>query len=365
MIDIVVNARYVAQPLTGVQRYATEIMRQLDEMLEEGVIDRSRFQVTLALPAGCENPPHYQHLLVHEVGRLQNNTWEQLSLARFAAGKILYNPCNTGPLLHNGNEAITIHDASVFALPQTYTFLFRTKYQILISLLGRKSEAIFTGSQFSKEELVRYCGLDAGRMQVVHLGHEHILNQPADDSLWNIHQLPSRPYLLAVGSQSFHKNSAGILLAMKSIPNPGFDLVMTGGVFSRVFKSIPVDSDLPIHRLGYVSDASLRSLYEHAAAFIYPSFYEGFGLPPLEAMACGCPVIVSRRASIPEICGDAVEYCDPSDPTDIARAVQRVMNDPEYRQHLIERGYKRVKEFTWRRAAEQIWAQLEKMADGP
>jgi glycosyltransferase involved in cell wall biosynthesis len=107
---------------------------------------------------------------------------------------------------------------------------------------------------------------------------------------------------------------------------------------------------------GYVSDGELRALYEHAQCFLFPSLYEGFGLPPLEAMHCGCPTIVSNRTSLPEVCGDGAAYCDPTDPADIARQLQRVLSSASLRQELRERGLARAQSFSWKSAAQQLQA---------
>lgn len=113
--------------------------------------------------------------------------------------------------------------------------------------------------------------------------------------------------------------------------------------------------------MGYVSDAELRALYEHAACFVYPSFYEGFGLPPLEAMACGCPVIVSNAASLPEVCGDAALYCNPCSPEDIAEKISLLMADPRLREDLRQKGLERAKQFTWEKCARETFAIIEKV----
>jgi glycosyltransferase involved in cell wall biosynthesis len=110
---------------------------------------------------------------------------------------------------------------------------------------------------------------------------------------------------------------------------------------------------------GRVTDAELRALYENAECFVYPSFYEGFGLPPLEAMTCGCPVVVSRAASLPEVCGEAAVYCDPGNPADIGRALDQVLEDSELRSELRQRGVDRAAQFTWSHSGRALLGLLD------
>jgi glycosyltransferase involved in cell wall biosynthesis len=113
-----------------------------------------------------------------------------------------------------------------------------------------------------------------------------------------------------------------------------------------------------VTHLGYVTDGELRALYENALCFVYPSMYEGFGLPPVEAMTCGCPVIVAKAASLPEICGDAALYCDPMDPRDIARAIRLLAGNSSLRDELRAKGRVRAAGLTWKACAQEVWSEL-------
>ena len=130
-------------------------------------------------------------------------------------------------------------------------------------------------------------------------------------------------------------------------------IVAAGGGNSRVFSGMEVHDDKLV-LAGYVSDGELRALYENAQCFVYPSFYEGFGLPPLEAMHCGCPVIVSNRASLPEVCAGAAAYCEPDDPADIARVMRRVLTSAALRSEMRDAGLQRAALFTWRKSADRL-----------
>jgi glycosyltransferase involved in cell wall biosynthesis len=138
--------------------------------------------------------------------------------------------------------------------------------------------------------------------------------------------------------------------------------LLAGGTARHVFGDRRVSTVHPrVRDLGYVTDGQLRALYENAACLVQPSLYEGFGLPPLEAMACGCPVVASRAASLPEVCGDAAIYCDPHDPRDIARCIQEVL-EPTLSKDLRARGARRAKQFTWRGAALETVALLKRLS---
>ncbi|MGH2403479.1 MAG: glycosyltransferase family 4 protein, partial [bacterium] len=171
-----------------------------------------------------------------------------------------------------------------------------------------------------------------------------------------------RPFILAVSSQSVHKNFGGIWRALDYLKDQTFDTVVTGARNTRIFNDASPEVPGKARYLGYVGDAELRALYENAICLVYPSLYEGFGLPPLEAMACGCPVVVSPCGSLPEVCGDAAVYCDPHDPVDIARATATVMGDPTLRSTLKTRGMDRAKHFTWGRTASSLAAVIEEVA---
>lgn len=358
MIEVVVNGRFLAQKLTGVQRYAHELMRALDRLFDEGKIDPARYFIQIAVPPNTQNTPAYKWIKVIRVGNLINNLWEQITLPLFARNKILFSPCNITPVLGGTRQIITIHDASVFGYPQTYTAMFLLKYKIVLRIVSKLAKVILTDSEFSKNELIRYCKIPAAKIDVVPLGHEHILNVQVDHNVLVVNNLIKRPYLLAVGSRSAHKNIDGLLLAVDQLKDKNFDLVVAGGVYATVFNNI----EFGIHQnhivLGYVNDQELRALYENALCFIYPSWYEGFGLPPLEAMACGCPVIVSDIPALKEVCADAALYCSPEDPRDIAEKIQQILDHPVLLEKMKHQGTVQASKFRWENTATAIWDKI-------
>ena len=360
MIRVLVNGRFLGQRITGAQRYARELLTAMDGCLTVEHALRSRFSVTVLVPRNT--PPVLGMGTVRTVGRLKGHLWEQVELPRHAHGGVLLNLCNTAPVAGK-NMIATILDASVYAVPQTYSRGFRTWYRIMIPLVGHRSRRVITISEFSRRELQRYARIDSASVSVVPGSGEHILAVPADDRVLDRLALRPRPYLLAVSSRSAHKNVSRVAEAVGLLADEGFDVVLAGGDSPRVFSDSAAPSSDRIRMAGYVSDAELRALYEHAACFVYPSLYEGFGLPPLEAMACGCPVIVSRVASLPEVCGDAALYCDPGDPSDIARGIQAVRGNDALREDLRRRGLQQAARFRWTDAARSVLSVIDGLVE--
>lgn len=323
----------------------------MDELLNTEREFGRQLSLTILTPPNTGCPLTLAVTPIREIGRFQGYWWEQVELPRHAGPDLLLNLCNTAPLLGT-NMVATVHDASVYAVPSAYSVAFRTWYRTMIPIVGRRARRLVTVSDFSRHELERYARIDHHRMTTIPNGGEHIHSQPADAGVFERLAL-SRRYVLAVSSQSRHKNLNGIVAALEYLPHRDFDVVFAGGSDPRIFSHGAICSGA-IRLAGYVTDAELRALYENAECFVYPSFYEGFGLPPLEAMTCGCPVVVSRAASLPEVCGDAAVYCDPRDPADIARAVARVTGDPGLQEDLRYRGRARASRFTWKNAARSL-----------
>jgi glycosyltransferase involved in cell wall biosynthesis len=356
-MQLLINGRFLTQSVTGVQRYAIELVKAIDELMQQGVIDAAKYSAKLLVPRHAKTELNLKHIPVRPVGRLQGQLWEQCELPFYARGAPLFNPCNTAPLLKR-DQVVTIHDAAVRAVPQGFSVAFRAWYGLLLPLLGKTVRKIVTVSDFSKAELVHYFHVLPSKCAVIAEGKEHIRGRERDVSVLERHRLNARPFILAVSSLNPNKNFAAIVKAVELMPDAHFDVVIAGGANPRVFSSAGMKLPAFVKHVGYVTDGELRVLYESAACFVYPSLYEGFGLPPLEAMACGCPVIVSTAASLPEVCGDAALYCDPLSPYDIATQIRLLMSDGWLREQMRKRGLIRAQQFSWSQCARETWRAI-------
>jgi glycosyltransferase involved in cell wall biosynthesis len=356
---VFVNGRFLAQRQTGVQRAAAELVRALDGVLA-GAGPAAPPVVVLAPPGAETDRVPLQRIEVRQVGRRSGYPWEQWDLPRAASGHLLINFGNVAPLLHRRN-AILIHDASVFDRPDAYGWRFRAAMRAMLPLLARRAEALFTVSAFSAERLARHGIANRRGYTLLPAGTEHMARIRPDAGALARYRLEPGRYVLFLGSLHPNKNLAGALETIRRVGDPGLRLAVVGATDARVFTPDGRPAADPGDRarfLGAVDDAAMAALYAGALCLLFPSFYEGFGLPPLEAMALDCPVIASNRASIPEVCDHAAWLIDPTDCAGMAAAIDRLANDPGARTRLIERGRQRVRHFTWRASAQRLAATL-------
>lgn len=352
MSRLVVNARFLTQPITGVQRHAVEVSRRLRHMLPD---------IRFVTPGGVLHADLARELGAEEVGRSRGHRWEQAELPRYLGGAPLLSLCNAAPIALT-RQIVTIHDAAPFSVPQAYSRTFRTWYRFMIRALGQRSRAIMTDSKFSADELMRHAGIPANKLSVVPLACDHIFAIGRDKAVLDRHELRGRRYLLAVGSSSPHKNYAALLRVARRMSDKPFLFVIAGGASVRVHavedgvNANSAESDSHIRHVGRVTDAELRTLYEHADGYVHPSYYEGFGLPPLEAMALGCPVVSARAGSLPEVLSDGALYFDPHNDADMAAAIARFMDDAVLRDGLRARGLTRAAVHSWDRTAQDVLA---------
>ena len=346
---IVMNGRFLDQEMTGVQRYA------------HGMLERLGPRLRIVRPQAALSP-------------VRGHLWEQTVLPWECRGTLLWSPGNTGPLL-TANQVVTIHDASTLDHPEWFSGKFAHWYRFLLPRLTRRARKIITVSEFSKERLIATCSIPASRVAVIPNAIDPRF-QPASpqdiDAFRRKHQL-ERLYFLYVGSLEPRKNLSILLKAWAELSLLDCDLVIAGTpghVFrEKGFAALPPNTRL----FGRVDDAELPTLLSAARCFVFPSLYEGFGFPPLEAMACGCPVICSNLTSLPEVCGPAFDDADPASPgaalyfdpheqEQLVEEIKRVLTmSPSTLERLTRNGKTRAAQFGWDACAAQTWAVLEEL----
>ncbi len=338
-----VNARFLTQPLTGVQRYGIEISRALK---------KNGATIRFVAPRNIIHHEIAEELEAETIGHLTGHLWEQIELPLYlknVGSPLLINLANTAPLKYD-NNLVTIHDIAFERFPQTFSWKFRTFYKFLIPRLLQRSKAVVTVSEFSKSEISTVYGANPNKITVVYNSVSSLFSPRRNNN--------EQKYILAVSSFNFQKNFRSLVKAYIALARNDVKLFLVGS-FNKNFADIllvkTIEENSNIILKGRVSDLELVDLYSNALCFVYPSLYEGFGIPPLEAQACGCPVIVSNAASLPEVCGDSVLYCDPYDVDDIRSKINQLLDDLSLRKKLIIKGRKNVDQFSWDKSAKQIY----------
>jgi len=355
--QFVFNGRFLTKRPTGVDRFAFESLHALDKLVDEEPELFGNISLSLTVPANGVKVSPFKNIPIRYRGKTKGAIWEQFELPIQTSGKQLINLCNAAPMFKH-KQTVVIHDATPLKFPETFSFLFRCWYRFLMPVIGKLAKQVCTVSEFSKKEITDNYGIAFNKIKVISESGEHIRRFVADESILTNYGLRKRAYILAVSSTAPHKNFKIIFEAFKHIKEPPFDVVIAGGVNPQVFAHNNEQLPEYVNHVGYVTDGELMALMANARWFVFPSIYEGFGIPPLEAMSCGCPVLASNAASIPEICGDAALYFDPFNAVELANLLMDVSNQPDLHDHFVKKGRERAAEFTWNKAAYQLLKHL-------
>jgi glycosyltransferase involved in cell wall biosynthesis len=352
---VFLNGRFLSQPVSGVQRFSLEITAAIDRLVGCGEWPETVVLTPRPAEAGAlgRTTAAYRRLQLREVGRRQGHLWEQADLPGAARGGVLLSLGNTAPMLAGQRQVVVIHDAGVFDTPESYSLRFRTWYKTLQHCLVRAGAQVVTVSKFSRDRIVARLGLDPARIVVMYEGADHILRVQADPDTLDRHSLRPRQYALVVSNRVAHKNLDALHEAAAALERRGMVIAVAGGSNADVFQGIN-GPGFAERRLGRVSDGELRTLYENAACLLFPSRYEGFGLPPVEAMACGCPVLAAGGNAVEEICGDSALYFTSDRKQSIVDAVERLLDEPGLADTLRARGHARSAALSWDASARTL-----------
>jgi len=272
--------------------------------------------------------------------------------------RVWYSPGYNAPLVRLERYVFTIHDLNHLDLSSNSSLLKRFYYRFVMRRACRGAARVLTVSEFSRARIVEWSGVAPSRVVNVGNGVSSAF-APTGEACW-----PGHPYLLCVGNRKQHKNEARLLRAFAAARiDVAVRLWFTGSPSAEL---LALTEELALRDrvsfLGRLDDPALAACYRGAVALVFPSLYEGFGLPVVEAMACGTPVITSRVTALPEVAGDAAVLVDPDDAVSIASGIERVVNDKGLRAELTARGLQRAQHFTWDAVADRVRLVLHEVA---
>ncbi|MBI3993677.1 MAG: glycosyltransferase family 4 protein [Candidatus Lambdaproteobacteria bacterium] len=371
-MKVILNIDSLKPPITGIGNYTLHLSEALPSRAEvaslqffsrmHSVPTRNRSAIRTLIPARVR----------HAVRRLPyayeaRDKLAEVVLRQSTAGQdFLYHEPNYIAVRFAGPSVVTVSDLSHLRYPHFHP---RVNVKRLEKHLGRsvaEAAQVITHSEFIRQELVGMMGVPPERISIVSLGVSEEFRPRSEAELTPVlepHGLAGVPYLLSVCTLEPRKNLSGLIQAFASLPKSvrrTHPLVLVGhkGWLTESIESRmrPLQDQGELLWLGYVPSATLPMLYAGAYGFTYPSFYEGFGLPPLEAMACGVPVLTSNVSAMPEVVGRAAAMIDPLDVDDIARGLQRLLYDHDFRQTAKQAGFELAREYTWKRCVDQTIA---------
>lgn len=339
-VPLQVNGKWLGQRVTGTQRYATEVTRAI---IAIGEVD-----LVLHVPADAVVPDWLQESerVVVRRSRLRGVLFEQVYLPVVTAGRTLLNFAGPAPLMKR-RQVVTMHDATPFRYPDTFTRAFVAFYRLMYTLLGRTAQRLVTVSHFSASELNDVLGIPLDRFVVAGCSADALTTVTPVRPDLDI----TRPYYLMVGTLAANKNLVAPIEAMVA---SGRTVVIVGASGNRQAFSEALTMPEGAVIAGHVDDSELSWLYRNATALVFPSKYEGFGLPPLEAQKLGCPVVTSFAAALPEVVGDAGLYFDPDDASTLIAELHRLEVSESLAQDLRNRGLANADRYSWHKTATAI-----------
>jgi glycosyltransferase involved in cell wall biosynthesis len=344
-----INGDFVAFEPTGVARYAREVTNALDELLCAQHPLARDLELDIVVPREPDSLRlrSIRTRLVAEFAKPRlPQFWVQVQLPKYVRGGLL-SFCNLAPIRLRRHIAC-IHDLLPWLTPHSYSLPFRAAHRLVLPILGHRARLITTVSQLSREHLVRRRIASQGKIVVTYNGADHASRWAPERSLL---QLGARPFVLCLGRNHKHKNVALAWRIARALDAMGLDLYLAGQLSQQVLTGLgPMPHNLRL--LGRVSDDDLAKALATARCFLLPSYIEGFGLPAVEAMVRGCPVLASTAPALPEVCGDAALYAEPDDVEAWIAGIAQLSTDRQLRDRIVAAGYRRANAYSWRRVAE-------------
>ncbi len=336
---IYINGRFLTQKITGVQRYAIEVVKQFDKEKDINFI-------ILCPNEKMQNNIELQNIEIRKIGKLKGQAWEQISLPLYIiknGRKKLLSLCNLAPISYPGY--ITIHDIGFKTHGEHLNWKFREWYKLVTKLNIKRYKHIFTVSNFSKNEIIENYNIKPEKITVTYNSAEHLKNVKPDEEILKKLNLEGKEFYFSLGSKSPHKNHKYIEELAKNNVDKIF--VVTGNN-NKIFKDNLEENIKNIIYTGYLMDEEIVSLYKSCKSFIFPSLYEGFGIPPLEAIMVGCKdIVVSDIPVFREVYGNKVRYIKTS-----SNEYKQIFQETKNKQEAYEKKY------SWEDVKDRILKQL-------
>ena len=336
----VINGRFMEDRMHGLVRYSRELTSELDKLLDDTL------RVVLLIPPTAKNIPTYKKIVVKRIGKTGGIRWEQTSLRKYLKSHKEYvciNFCNVAPMfVQPGITAIL--DIMYKVNPSHYTSLrnriSRFWHMLQYSYITKHEKTILTISEFCKGEIEKHYPLSKGKVEVVPCAWQHVLSYKENNDWQEKYpHLKRGEFYFSLATLSKNKNGKWIIEVAKKNPHSIF--AIAGKHYETEYEVIPEN----VYMLGYITDEDACSLMKNCRAFIFPSLYEGFGLPPLEALALGADVIASNTTSLPEVLGRSVHYIDPND---YNVSLDKLLTE------TIDSPNEALSRFSWKKSSERL-----------
>jgi glycosyltransferase involved in cell wall biosynthesis len=363
-----INGDFLALRPTGVARYAKEVTLALDALVAAKHPLTRDLELSILAPRQPGEPLPLRAIPLRIIPEYRRprlpQFWVQLQLPRHVAGGLL-SFCNLAPIAAS-RHIVCIHDLHTWLMPNSYGRLFRWTHRVVLPILGWRASVVTTVSTLSRDHLVQFGIAPPEKIVVTYNGSNHVERwRPGLAKL----DLPGcRPFILCLGRGLRYKNVELMLQIAPPLDALGLDVCIAGDLDAYTLRQYRKDMPANVRLLGCLTDHDLAKLLSLALCFILPSRIEGFGLPAVEAMALGCPVIASSAPCLPEVCGAAALYADPDDVAAWVDAVRRVKGDADLRRRMVEDGNARAHTFCWQRIAEtylRLMTEVDGGADPP
>ena len=353
----------------GIGMYTTSILQALFHADQ-----RNHYVLIYKLPQHLGRFSSFPNVTEHVVSAPNKLWWDQIAVPRFAKAHglhVIYNPKLSVPLLTRCKTVLVMHGADQFAAPHTFKWQDRIYFTIANRLYCKRASAIIAMTHTGAKDIVRYMGADPEKIHVIPESYNELCRVVSKEEAEEVraeYSLPER-FILFVGGIEPKKNVKSLLKAFAAVKaDIPHKLVLVGFDRWKMSNQLGIMDQLGIREdvvfTGFVPDEVVPAIYNLADLFVFPSLYEGFGMPVLEAMACGCPVITTTTGCSPEVAGDAAVLVDPLRSDKIADWIQRVLGEEMLREELIEKGLKRAKDFSWEKCAKETVSLFESLDDG-